>query len=301
MTDGRSLEELRHDIDRIDDSIQELLWQRTAVVERIRAFKHKHRAFRRGGFFRPSREHEVLRRLVRRHRGRFPKSALVQIWRVIIAAHLAHQENFSLAVYRPKSEDGCWDLAREQYGSVVPMTSASSVATVLRKVAERTVSAGVLPVPRKKEDSWWRHLAGRFPDLRIIAGLPFTDFESGSDEVRALIVAPMPAEPTGKDRSFLIVESAGGISPVRLATALTREKVSGRSVLSWRNAAKRQKNLSLIEVDGFLGEEDPVLDRILKRLGRPAQNVYVAGSYAVPLTGAKRKRKRKASNERAKT
>lgn len=300
MADGRSLEELRHDIDQIDDSIQELLWQRTAVVERIRAFKHKQRAFRRGGFFRPSREHEVLRRLVHRHRGRFPKSALVQIWRAIIAAHLAHQENFSLSVYHPKSKDRCWDLAREQYGPIVPMTSESSVTTVLRKVGERTASAGVLPVPGKKEDSWWRHLTERFSDLQIVAGLPFADFQSGSEGVQALIVAPISAEPTGKDRSFLVVESSAGISSVRLTRALTRERISGRSVLSWRNAAKRQKSLSLIEVVGFFGKEDPMLDRVLKRLGRPAQRVRVIGSYAVPLNGAQRKRKGKPSSERSK-
>jgi len=289
MAARRSLEELRHDIDQIDDSIQELLWQRTAVVERIRAFKHKQRAFQRGGFFRPSREHEVLRRLINRHRGRFPKSALVQIWRAIIAAHLAHQENFSLSVYRPKSKDGCLDLAREQYGPAVPMTPESSMMTILKQVSGCRVSAGVVPVPRKKEDSWWRHLTERFSSLQIVAGLPFADFQNSNEKVQALIIAPIAAEPTGKDRSFLVVESSGSISSVRLTRALARERISGQSVLSWRNAAKRQKCLYLIEVDGFFSKGDPVFGRVLEHLGRPAQRVCAIGSYAVPINDAQRK------------
>lgn len=298
MTDGNPLEELRRDIDRIDDTLQELLWQRAAVVEKIRAYKHKQRAFRRGGFFRPSREIEILRRLLRRHQGRFPKLGIVEIWRTIIASHLAHQEHFSLAVYRPKTKDGCWELAREHYGSIVPMTAESSVTSVLKKVSERTASAGVLPVPCKKEDAWWRHLAGRFEDLQIVAGLPFVDFENGEGKTQALLVAPIPAEPSSKDRSFFMVVTAGGIGPARLAAAFAGEKIKSRSVFTWRGSASARQRFSLIEAEGFFGEADPVLLRVQKRLGAQAKRVAILGSYAVPLDGGKRQQGRKPSRVR---
>ncbi len=301
MTDGKSLEELRHDIDRIDDAIQELLWQRSAIVEKVRAYKLTQRVFRRGGFFRPGREAEILRRLVRRHRGRFPKLGLVQVWRAIVASHLAHQEHFSLAVYRPKLKNACWELAREQYGPLVPMVAESSVTAVLRKVSERSASAGVLPLPKKKDEAWWRHLVGRFADLRIVAGLPFANFESEKGEVEALIVAPMPAEHTGKDRSFLAIESNGGISAVRLATALAQEKIRGRSVLAWRSSVRSSRSFSLIEVEGFFGEDAPILNRVRTRLGRSVRRIAVVGSYAVPLHGAKGKRNRKSPRGQSKS
>ena len=229
MTDEKSLAELRRDIDRIDDSIQDLLWPRTDVVEEVRAYKHKRRVYRRGGFFRPSREIEILRRLLRRHHGRFPEKGIVQIWRTIIASHLAGQEHFSLAVYRPKSKDPCLGLAREHYGAIVPTAYAASIAAVLKKVADRTVSAGVIPVPRKKDDAWWRHLVDRFDGLQIVAGLPFVDFEKDAGDVQAVIVAPMAPEPSSEDRSFLAVESERGIGPARLAAAFAREKIASRS------------------------------------------------------------------------
>jgi len=298
MTDGKSLAELRRDIDQIDDSIQELLWQRTDVVEKVRAYKHKRRVYRRGGFFRPSREIEILRRLLCRHQGLFPEKGIVQIWRTIIASHLAAQEHFTLAVYRPKSKDPCWNLAREHYGSIVPTTYAASITTVLKKVADRTVSAGVLPIPRKKDDAWWRHLVDRFDDLRIVAGLPFVDFESDAGDVQAVIVAPMAPEPSGKDCSFFVVESERGIGPARLAAALAREKIAGRVFHRWRSPTGRRRSFALVEAEGFFDGADPVLARIRQHLGEAVLGIRVLGSYAVPLSGMKPKKSRKSSRGR---
>lgn len=298
MTDGKSLAELRRDIDRIDDSIQELLWQRTDVVEEVRAYKHKRQVYRRGGFFRPSREIEILRRLLRRHHGHFPEKGIIQIWRTIIASHLAGQEHFSLAVYRPKSKDPCLDLAREHYGAIVPTTYAVSITTVLGKVADRTVSAGVVPVPRKKDDAWWRHLAGRFDGLQIVAGLPFVDFEKDTGDVQAVIVAPMAPEPSSEDRSFIVIESERGIGPTRLAAAFAREKIAGRAFHGWRSQTGRRRSFALVEVGGFFDGADPVLARIRQHLGAAVLGVRVLGSYAVPLSGMKPKKSRKSSRGR---
>ena len=59
------LEKPRREIDRIDDAIHGLLMDRTAKVEKIRKLKNGGNG-RAGGFLRPTREAEVLRRLVAR-------------------------------------------------------------------------------------------------------------------------------------------------------------------------------------------------------------------------------------------
>lgn len=176
------------------------------------------------------------------------------------------------------------------------------MTTILRKVAAQTVSAGVVPVPQKKDDGWWRHLDGKFDGLQIVAGLPFANFQSGKGKVEALLIAPMPAEKSSKDRSFLVVESEGGIGPARLGAALAREKIDGRFLFTWRSSAGRGpagrgRSFSLVEVEGFLDGADPVLARIRAHLGPSAQRVGVLGSYAVPIDGTKQRRK--PSRERA--
>jgi chorismate mutase len=65
------LDDLRRRIDEIDDRVQDLLIERTQLVEAVGETK------RRAGMpaLRPAREAVVLRRLVGRHRGRFPPSS----------------------------------------------------------------------------------------------------------------------------------------------------------------------------------------------------------------------------------
>ncbi|TAN57065.1 MAG: chorismate mutase, partial [Magnetospirillum sp.] len=87
--DSATLDQLRREIDRIDDTIHDLLMQRSAVVESIAAAKPAGRVT-----LRPGREAAILRRLLGRHRGPFPKMALVRIWREIMGALVALQGPF---------------------------------------------------------------------------------------------------------------------------------------------------------------------------------------------------------------
>ena len=73
----RTLDQVRRDIDDIDTSIQDLLIRRTELVEEVRAIKQDWRVK-----IEPSREAEILYRLIDRHSGAFPRRDLVAIWRI---------------------------------------------------------------------------------------------------------------------------------------------------------------------------------------------------------------------------
>ncbi|HEY3795642.1 MAG TPA: chorismate mutase, partial [Bradyrhizobium sp.] len=64
-----SLADLRHDIDRIDEQMHELLMERSQIIDRLIAVKKTEET---GSAFRPAREADMMRRLVRRHRGNLP-------------------------------------------------------------------------------------------------------------------------------------------------------------------------------------------------------------------------------------
>ncbi|RMD61088.1 MAG: chorismate mutase, partial [Alphaproteobacteria bacterium] len=123
--DDRALEDLRREIDEIDDAIHDLLIRRSEVTRRIGALKNDN-----GNRMRPGREAMVLRRLIARHRGSFPKALIVRIWREIFAAGTALQGPLAVAVYAPEGTFGYRNLARDHFGWRTPITAYKSAAQV---------------------------------------------------------------------------------------------------------------------------------------------------------------------------
>jgi chorismate mutase-like protein len=114
MTDETpSLDALRREIDEIDIAVHDLLMRRTSLGEKIGEVKGEGTAF-----IRPGREAQILRRLIARHSGPFPKVVVVRVWREIISALAALQGSFAVAVYVPAGAgEGLRALARAHYGS----------------------------------------------------------------------------------------------------------------------------------------------------------------------------------------
>src|SRR3954454_12108508 len=78
-----SLQELRKEIDAIDEGIHRLLMQRGDIIDRLIQVKQTQEV---GSAFRPAREAAMMRDLVQRHRGILPLDTVESIWRVIRSA-----------------------------------------------------------------------------------------------------------------------------------------------------------------------------------------------------------------------
>lgn len=277
MTGPNSLESLREEIDRIDDALHDLVQKRVRLVEKVRDVKGAASV----DLLRPGREAEILRRLLARHRGPFPKLALVRIWREMLGAMVGLQGEFSVAVYMPERGAGYLALARDHYGSATPMTSFRSPGQVVRAVAEGSASVGLLPMPDRDDgEPWWVNLMGDGPDMppRIIGRLPFAG--SGPDGLEALAVARLKIDPTGYDRAWLAVETTPDVSRARLRSVL------GAAGLEVTQLAATLRNdhswLHLLEISGALAADD----RRLIRLGEsrdPVSRAVVLGGYPVPF------------------
>jgi chorismate mutase-like protein len=77
--DKPSLADLRREIDRIDDALHDLIMRRAELTAGVAASKPGG-----SGTVRPAREAAILRRLVARHKGSFPRAIVARIWREII-------------------------------------------------------------------------------------------------------------------------------------------------------------------------------------------------------------------------
>lgn len=268
------LDDLRSEIDEIDESMHDLIIRRTAIVENIAAAKGEQAA----SGMRPGREAEILRRLVTRHSGPFPKGSLVRIWREIISAVTAMQGPYSVAVYADE-DGGLWDLTRDYFGTCTGIATRTARRDVVGGVADGTVTHGVLPYPPEEDTGpWWAGLWS--PDApRVVLKLPF----AGPGNARgrgngALVIARVAPEPTGDDRSLIMIEMREQRRRAVFAEMLGRAGLEGRLV-----CAAADGNLQyLVEAAGFLERDDPRLARLIDDDG--VERLQMIGAYPVPLS-----------------
>jgi len=279
-TTGPSLDELRRRLDAVDERIHDLIMERAGVVESIGAVKQSSGQ----PSFRPGRVADILRRLTARHRGPFPRPALVRLWCEMLGGSVAMQGPFTVAVAVPEARPGLWDITRDYFGGYVPMLALRSAAEVLGAVGDKRAAVGVLPMPSDNETApWWPALAGaRGHGPRVIARLPFADGgnarETGGD---AVAIGVADADATGADRTMLVVETRGELSRARLLAAL--ENAGTRLAYLASHSPSAGETWHLIELDGLVAPNDPRLAAALQPLGTP--DIWAFGFYARPLPG----------------
>ncbi len=277
----QALENVRREIDAIDHQIHDLLMQRTEIVEKVRAIKAGEK-----NKIRPAREAEILFRLTARHRGNFPKRELSRIWREIIVATLSFEGPFSLAVIDPGNEPGFWDLARDQYGTFTPMSRFPTGRGVVEAVRSGQASIGILPWPRRDdEDPWWRLLVSTAADApKVIAKLPFIPGANArGGGIEAAVICPSAQEPTGRDRSFLAVETDEDIGARRIEDALNSAGASAAFVQQWHDPNRPPGWTYLVESMGFIDPAGKQFPRFIDTIGKAGRRIIHLGGYATPL------------------
>ncbi len=270
----KPLEEVRREIDEIDAALHDLIMRRTRVVEQVAAAKGKSNTAN----FIPGREAMVLRRLLARHEGAFPRHALVRMWREMVSTFAAMQGPFHVVAYADGPEQGCWDLARDHVGSHDKMTALATPRDVISKVSDGAAAIGVAPVPSAEDDdAWWRMLGGAVAP-RIIARLPFIEGSNArNDGGTAYAVAKVDPDPTGDDHSLLVIETSGEFSRTGVRDLLARAGLMVCSVVSHRNETAAY----LIEVEDFITSDHQSIKQLSAIDG--VHGVFVIGAFAMPV------------------
>lgn len=271
------LKGLRHRLDEIDDKLQDLLIDRAEIVSMVAASKKEDNQ----AAFQPAREAEIIRRLVARHRGAFPVANLVRMWREMLAATVRLQSPFSVAVFAPVDRPGCWDLARDHYGSNTPIAGCDTAGQVIRAVTNGRASAGVLPLPLPGEaDPWWPHLLSAADDApRIIARLPFGARGNARADTDALAIGRGGCQESGLDRTLLGAQCSTSTGQARISDLLSAAGLPS-TLLANRT---QDKAFYLIEIEGFMPPSDARLDALRSQLGTSLDRLVLLGGYAVPL------------------
>lgn len=274
-TGSSSLDQLRRQIDQIDDQLHDLIMRRAEIVAAVADVKEADGILA----YRPGRAAQILRRIVGTHRGPFPRPALVRLWLELLGGTVAMQTEFTIAV-----ADGGWDLARDHFGTLAPLYSASPDEAMLA-LAEGRAAVAVLPLPAEDEpEPWWLKLAESGETRpRVILRLPFGSLGNADPACAdAFVLAPFEPEPSGDDCTLLAVIATQGVQPAALTDAFLRQNLHGNPVATLERAAGAGY---LIEVDCALGADDRRLAQALKPLGAGVRAVWL-GLYARPLPDA---------------
>ncbi|MFO1117615.1 MAG: chorismate mutase [Beijerinckiaceae bacterium] len=167
-----SLAALRQNIDRIDESIHRLLMERGEIIENLIATKAKQGG---GSAFRPGREAEMMRRLVKRHAGLLPLDTVESIWRTIIGTFTFVQANYAVHVDVSAGDAAMRDSARFHFGFSPPFAPHHGPEAVVAAVAASAGDLGLVRVATGVGDgAWWSGLED--PDApKVIARLPFVE------------------------------------------------------------------------------------------------------------------------------
>ena len=270
---------LRAELDRLDDALHNTLMRRAEVVKQVAALRVKGPVP-----LRPGREAAIIRRLLARHDGGLPAFGIVRIWRELLGATTAQQHPLVVSVCAAGGDPAYLALAREHFGALTPMRPHRNPAEALADVRAGHATVAVLPMPAEGEasfDAWWTVLLHHGdPRVHIVARLPFwAPRPEGTPAVQGLVVSVAAPDPSGQDRSPLGLELAYA-GRARLSAAVAAAGFHAGPVIV-RRGVDGSDACALVEVEGFVGDDDPRLPTLRGTGCRPT----VLGAYAVPVGG----------------
>ncbi len=147
-TTSLNLEQLRSDIDSVDQQIQNLLNRRAGLAEAVA--KAKFATEENPVFYRPEREAQVLRKVMERNEGPLSDATMARLFREIMSACLALEAPQSIAFLGP---EGTFTQAAalKHFGQDAIVRPIATIDEVFREVEAGSAHYGVVPVENSSE------------------------------------------------------------------------------------------------------------------------------------------------------
>ena len=148
MNDDEKLKEVRARIDALDEQIQTLITERAVCAQAVAHVKRENGES--SDFYRPEREAEVLRKVLKRNKGPLTDEEMARLFREIMSACLAIEEPLQIAYLGP---EGTFTQAAalKHFGHSVNTLSFAAIDEVFREVEADAVHYGVVPVENSTE------------------------------------------------------------------------------------------------------------------------------------------------------
>jgi chorismate mutase/prephenate dehydratase len=202
FVDEKKLQQLRQQIDALDNQILEMLNRRAEIVIEVGKTKQKSH----GEYYVPSREQAIYERLIARNPGPFSDEGVRRVFREIISASLSLEQPMKVAFLGPQATY-THVAAMQQFGLSAQLVPLKSISSIFDEVSRGRASYGVVPVENSNEGVV-SHTLDMFmsSDLKIIAEIllpvchDLLNLSGQSNDIRTVISHP---QAIGQCRSWL--------------------------------------------------------------------------------------------------
>ncbi len=143
----RTLEQLRAQIDSLDERIQALIAERAHCAKEVGVVKGLTAT---ADFYRPEREAQVLRRVVERNQGPLRNEEMVRLFRELMSACLAQEEPLKVAFLGPEGTF-TQSAVLKHFGHSVHALAVPTIDEVFHEVEAGSADFGVAPVENSSE------------------------------------------------------------------------------------------------------------------------------------------------------
>lgn len=270
QTNARTLDDIRAEIDRIDDELHELIVRRTALARDVWNAKGGGVHDEALAVLRPAREAAMLARLAQRHRGDMPLATLWRIWRAFIIANIRVQAPFDVYVGGGVTASECWDLARSHFGFETGMHQLPSAGEA---VAAALANAGVAVLPMADIGTWVGHIVDS--GLRVFAALP--QIGPMDETPRALVIGDVAVEATGEDTTLVRLAAAGATLGDTLIAGEASRRIVNRVDVPGEACA------CVVALAGFVDTAGAAPARQTWQVDNAEVEAIILGAYAAPV------------------
>ncbi len=256
-----ALEQLRTEIDAIDDKILELLSQRINVVAKVKDVKSKNNE---GFFIKSAREADMIKSLVSRSNKNIPEEIIASIWRKIITSSNIFEQPIKISLLKDREINDYKYVLWQYYASLVPILSHKSFENVILDLESNKAQIAAIDI--SCEQNWWINFAYNQSGIKIFAKISSFDKE---DELNLLLLAKKPQEKSQNDITFLCFELEKSTSKSQLLSEIKKNNLEARILKSGNLKSVESKNFYFVEIKGFLQEGDDALKKLESSDSRP--------------------------------
>jgi chorismate mutase len=278
------LENIRSKIDVIDTQIHNLIIERAEILADVIKVKKIQTQEQNSHFYRPSREAEILRTLLKNHKGDLPHATIIAIWRTLLSSFCILQGDFSVAYCSPKEPESLRDLVRYYFSSIVRLKKSATELSVLHAVSSKDVTLGVVPIYSEDDiDEWWLNM----PTGIYASGmLPFVQNDHISHVQQDYVILSwcLP-EATDHDKTLLKITATQDIGRGTVTSFINKLDYKPKSLSTVNPKLNDEERYHLFELDGYINMQQ--LEEFSKSLKKISANkildVSYLGSFPAPL------------------
>jgi chorismate mutase/prephenate dehydratase len=272
------LGELRQRIDALDTELLRLLNKRATLAKEIGVIKNRASL----PIYSPDREMKLLRSLIERSNGPLRPESIRAIYREIMSASLALENDIVIACLGP-SGSSTHQTAISKFGSSVRYTPTNSIAEVIEQIRANKADCGVVPL----EDPIHGFINSTLDELTttelsICAEiLPEADTQSQSTGMRHIILGRQINAPTGHDQTLIMLRIED--KPGALVSALEpfrQMQVNLAHFASRPSQSDKAETFFFVQTDGHV--RDLENNGLLEALIQSCRSVKILGSYPKP-------------------